>query len=61
MKRAKPRDIGPELVIGRALGVPWKVLEERYGLSRAWLYRLWRAARPSGMACPNCGFHILRE
>lgn len=40
----KHQDIGPALVDARAEGVPWKVLEQRYGLGRRMLWLIWRAA-----------------
>lgn len=39
------RDIGAELVRARALGVPWKKLQQRYGLGRTRLWQLWREAK----------------
>jgi hypothetical protein len=42
--RQSPVAIGGELVTARAARVPWKVLVRRYGLCRARLYQLWRAA-----------------
>lgn len=48
MKRT--HDIGPEIVAAREAGVRWKVLMQKYGLSRSRLYQLWRQARATGDA-----------
>jgi hypothetical protein len=39
-----PVVIGAELVTARQNRVPWKLLVRRYGLCRARLYQIWRAA-----------------
>lgn len=36
--------LGADLVAARAAGVPWKVLQARYGLGRTRLWMVWRAA-----------------
>lgn len=44
MKRS--RDIGQELVAAREAGIRWKVLMQRYGLSRSRLYQIWSSTTP---------------
>lgn len=39
------RDIGPEVLAARRGKVPWKTLEDRYGLSRRWMLTLMRQAQ----------------
>lgn len=39
------RAIGAALVAARERGEPWKVLQQKFGYSRTWLWKLWRAAR----------------
>ena len=36
--------LGAELVAARAAGIPWKILEARYGHDRSKLHLLWRLA-----------------
>jgi hypothetical protein len=38
-------DIGAGLIEDRRRGVPWKVLEWKYGYRRTRLWMLWRAAK----------------
>ena len=39
------QEIGPRLIAARAAGIPWKVLQEHFGLGRTRLFQLWREAR----------------
>lgn len=48
--------LGPEIAAARAAGVTWKDLEARYGLSRAWLDRIWGEFKGRRRCtCPQCG------
>ena len=48
--------LGPDIAAARAAGVKWKDLEARYGLSRAWLDRIWGEFKGRRRcACPRCG------
>jgi hypothetical protein len=48
--------LGPEIAAARAAGVKWKDLEAKYGLSRAWLDRVWGEFKGRRRcACPRCG------
>src|SRR5579859_7171821 len=48
--------LGPDIAAARAAGVKWKDLEARYGLSRAWLDRVWGEFKGRRRcACPRCG------
>jgi hypothetical protein len=55
--RATRTDVlGPEIAAARAAGATWKDLEARYGLSRAWLDRIWGEFKGRRRcACPQCG------
>lgn len=48
--------LGPDIAAARAAGVKWKDLEVKYGLSRAWLDRVWGEFKGRRRcACPRCG------
>lgn len=48
--------LGPAIAAARAAGVKWKDLEAKYGLSRAWLDRVWGEFKGRHRcACPRCG------
>src|SRR5579883_1625417 len=48
--------LGPAIAAARAAGVKWKDLEAKYGLSRAWLDRVWGEFKGRRRcACPRCG------
>ena len=43
-------EIGPALLAARAAGVPWKLLERKYELSRQRLWQLMQAAEGEDLA-----------
>lgn len=48
--------LGAEIAAARAARVKWKDLEAKYGLSRAWLDRIWGEFKGRHRcACPRCG------
>ena len=48
--------LGPEIAAARAAGAKWKDLEAKYGLSRAWLDRVWGEFKGRRRCtCPRCG------
>lgn len=55
--RATRTDVlGPEIAAARAAGATWKDLEAKYGLSRAWLDRIWGEFKGRRRCtCPQCG------
>jgi len=48
--------LGRDIAAARAAGVKWKDLEAKYGLSRAWLDRVWGEFKGRRCCtCPRCG------